>query len=443
MSAELRSLIQELEKRGILFHVKKPVSTRFEAAALMKKLAPRPIIFYNIKESPGFRMVANLCADRGILAEALGIGEDEIHKKLLEAMENPRRLEITEKPSCQEVVIKKPDLTKLPFLWFGGRDRAPYLTAGIIIAHDKEYGFNASYHRLMLLDERRVVARILPRHLHLYIERGNNEIAITIGNHPAFMLASATSWKLGVSELAIASALKPIKYTKTLTNDLLVPASSEIILEGCVTDERADEGPFIDVTGTYDIIRKERVIEIRCITMRKNPIFQAILPGEAEHKNLMGLPREATIYKEVSKVCECLDVRLTPGGSSWLHAAIKIRKRKEDDGRRAIEAAFKGHESLKHVIVVDEDIDISKPEEIEWAIATRVQLDKDLILKPGELGSSLDPSADQITRKTCKAGIDATIPKTRDPEKFRKVKIPYEDEIKLEEYLEDYLGNRK
>ena len=203
-----------------------------------------------------------------------------------------------------------------------------------------------------------------------------------------------------------------------------------------MTDEWADEGPFIDITGTYDIVRKQRVIEINCITMRRDTIFQQILPGGIEHRFLMGTPREAAIFREVSKVCDVLDVRLTGGGCNWLHCVIKIRKKNEGDGRRAIEAAFKAHKSLKHVIVVDEDIDISNPNEIEWALATRTQLDKDLILKPGELGSSLDPSADQVNRITCKAGVDATIPLGEEREKFIKARIPGEDELKLEDYIQ-------
>ena len=305
-----------------------------------------------------------------------------------------------------------------------------------MIAYDPEYGFNASYHRLMLIGKNKLVARILPRHLNTYIERGNRDVAITIGNHPAFMLASAVSWKLGISELDIANALKPMKYTWTITNNLLVPAGCEVVLEGRVTDEWTDEGPFIDITGTYDIVRKQRVIEINCITMRRDTIFQQILPGGTEHRFLMGTPREATIFREVSKVCDVLDVRLTGGGCNWLNCVIKIRKKDEDDGRRAIEAAFKAHKSLKHVIVVDEDIDISNPNEIEWALATRTQLDKDLILKPGELGSSLDPSADQVNRITCKAGVDATIPLGEEREKFIKARIPGEDELNLEDYIQ-------
>jgi len=433
--AGLRDFLSKLDMLGMLAKIDRRVSTRFEIPALIKKLDPRPVIFTNIDGHEEFRLAANMAADRGLVAKSLNIGEEELLDKLIHAIENPSKGEIVKDAPCQEIIIHDPDLRRLPFLVFGERDGGPYLTAGIVIAYDPEYGFNASYHRLMLIGRNRLVARILPRHLNKYIERGNRDVAITIGNHPAFMLASAVSWKLGVSELDIANTLKPMKYTWTVTNNLLVPADCEVVLEGRVTDEWADEGPFIDVTGTYDIVRKQRVIEINCITMRRDPIFQQILPAGSEHRFLMGTPREAAIFKEVSKVCNVLDVRLTNGGCNWLHCAIRIRKREEGDGKRAIEAAFKAHRSLKHVVVVDEDIDISNPSEVEWALATRTQLDKDLILKPGELGSSLDPSADQVTRRTCKAGVDATIPLDRDRGKFMRARIPGEDELRLEDYI--------
>ncbi|MCD6260598.1 MAG: UbiD family decarboxylase [Thaumarchaeota archaeon] len=433
--AGLREFLSKLDMLGMLAKIDRRVSTRFEIPALIKKLDPRPVIFTNIDGHEEFRLAANMAADRGLVAKSLNIGEEELLDKLIHAIENPSKGEIVKDAPCQEIIIHDPDLRRLPFLVFGERDGGPYLTAGIVIAYDPEYGFNASYHRLMLIGRNRLVARILPRHLNKYIERGNRDVAITIGNHPAFMLASAVSWKLGVSELDIANTLKPMKYTWTVTNNLLVPADCEVVLEGRVTDEWADEGPFIDVTGTYDIVRKQRVIEINCITMRRDPIFQQILPAGSEHRFLMGTPREAAIFKEVSKVCNVLDVRLTNGGCNWLHCAIRIRKREEGDGKRAIEAAFKAHRSLKHVVVVDEDIDISNPSEVEWALATRTQLDEDLILKPGELGSSLDPSADQVTRRTCKAGVDATIPLDRDRGKFMRARIPGEDELRLEDYI--------
>ncbi len=431
----LRDFIKTLDEENLLVHVRRPVSTRYEVAAILKRLDPRPVLFHEVHEAPGFKLLGNLCADRRILARALGVSERDLLKRVADAMENPRNGEIASDPPCQEIVIDDPDLRRLPFLLFGERDGGPYLTAGIVIARDPELGHNASYHRLMILDERRVAARILPRHLDEFIRRGVRRVAIAVGNNPAFMLAAAVTWKLGVSELDIAAALAPMRYAKAVTSDILVPADCEIVLEGRITDERADEGPFIDITGTYDIVRRERVIEIECITMRKDPIFQQILPAGSEHRNLMGMPREAAIYADASKICEVVDVRLTPGGCNWLHCAISIRKKCNDDPRKVIEAALRAHQSLKHVIVVDEDIDLSNPYDLEWAIATRVQLDKDLVLKPNELGSSLDPSADQVTRRTCKAGLDATIPLSADRSKFIRAKIPGEDEVRIEDYV--------
>lgn len=431
----MRVFLGELDEGGELVHVERDVSTRHEIAALARKLDGRPVIFEHVRESKDYRVVAGVCSSRSLLAKALGVEEKDLLHKILEAIKNPNPVSVVDDAPCQEVVENDVDLYKIPVLTHYEKDGGPYVTASVVIANDKEYGYNASYHRLMLLGKERVAARILPRHLDEYIRRGNRDIAVSIGNHPAFLLASGVSCEVGKSELAIANRLRDTRFVKCTTSDILVPADCELVLEGVVTDELIDEGPFPDITGTYDIIRKQRVFKINRITHRKSPIYQALLPGGTEHKLLMGMPREPTVFREVSKTCECLDVRLTLGGCSWLHAVVKIRKQREEDGRNALEAAFNGHPSLKHVVVVDEDIDIDDPTEVEWAVATRAQMDRSLVLKPGEHGSSLDPSADQVTRITCKAGLDATIPLHRPREKFTKAKNPLEDQIRVEDYL--------
>jgi UbiD family decarboxylase len=355
---------------------------------------------------------------------------------ILDAVENPLQFGTTRNPPCQEVAEESVNLSAIPVLTHCERDGGPYITAGIAIARDREYGFNASYHRLMIVGKDRVAARILPRHLDEFIRRGNRDIGISIGNHPAFLFAAAVSCEIGKSELAIANRLRMTKYAKCTTNESLVPAECELVLEGTITDELVDEGPFPDITGAYDIVRKQRVIKVKRVTHRRDPIYQAIIPAGSEHRILMGMPREATIFREVGKVCDCLDVRLTPGGSSWLHAVVKIRKEKAEDPMNALEAAFRGHKSLKHTVVVDEDIDIDDPHAVEWAVATRAQMDRSLVLKPDEYGSSLDPSADMVTRKTCKAGIDATMPLSGPRDAFEKAKIPGEDRLMVEDYLD-------
>jgi len=402
---------------------------------LSSRLDGKPILFDRIRESDGYRVATGVCGTRTLLARALGTDPADILPTVLDSIENPKPIRTVDGAPCQEVVEEEVDLYRLPILTHCEKDGGPYVTAGIAVAHDREYGYNASYHRLMLIGKDRVAARILPRHLDEFIRRGNREVGIAIGNHPAFLFASAVSCEIGKSELAIANALKEMSYVKCMTVDSLVPADCEIVLEGVATDELVDEGPFPDILGTYDIVRKQRVLKINRVTHRKNPIYQAILPGGIEHMFLMGTPREATMFREVSKVCECLDVRLTTGGSSWLDGVVKIRKRREDDPKNALEAAFRGHPSLKQAVVVDEDIEIDDPNAVEWAIAARTQMDKDLTLKPGELGSSLDPSADQVTRKTCKVAIDATIPFEAKKDGFLKSIIPGAGEIRVEDYL--------
>jgi UbiD family decarboxylase len=183
------------------------------------------------------------------------------------------------------------------------------------------------------------------------------------------------------------------------------------------------EGPFMDLTETMDIERDQPVIEIDLITHRRQPIYHALLPGGLEHKLLMGMPREPTIYAEVNKVARCTGAVITPGGASWLHAVVQIEKKSKEDGRRAIEAAFRGHSSLKHVWVVDQDVDIYDPAQVEWAMATRFQADRDLLIFTDQPGSSLDPSGTHAPgqkSRTSKMGLDCTIPWGADKAKFQK-----------------------
>jgi UbiD family decarboxylase len=191
----------------------------------------------------------------------------------------------------------------------------------------------------------------------------------------------------------------------------------------------------MDLTETMDIVRDQPVIEIDLVTHRRDPIYHALLPGGLEHKLLMGMPREPTIFAEVNRVARCTGVAITPGGASWLHAVVQIDKQGPDDGRWAIEAAFRGHGSLKHVWVVDTDVNIFEPAEVEWAMATRFQGDRDLVLMPNMPGSSLDPSgihAPGEKSRTAKLGFDCTIPWGADRAKF--VKGQYEP-VNLSDYL--------
>jgi len=290
------------------------------------------------------------------------------------------------------------------------------------------------FHRAMQLSKEKLGVRVVRgRHFHQFLEKNDElDVAFCIGNTPNVLIAGATSEDIGVDELQIANALEPIKVVKAYSNDLLIPAEAEFVLEGRVySKERHAEGPFVDLTETYDVVREEPVFEVKRITHRKDAVWQALLPGALEHKILMGMPREPTIFNKVTETgVKCLDVNINPGGCSWLHAIVQIDKKSEEDGRKAIEGAFAGHRSCKHVFVVDKDIDIYNPLSVEWAMATRFQGDVGMIVKDKETGSSLDPSAEPGTKMTTKIGFDLTKPLVVKGKSFDIAEFPKVDTSK-------------
>jgi UbiD family decarboxylase len=423
---DLREFVDVLDKKGLLVRIKKQVDVKYEIATIMKMLDGKPLLFENVK---GFEMpvLANVCSTRELIAIGLEVKKDEIITKLTNAIDNPKESKITE---TKDYVENDANFSKIPILTYYPFDGGPYIASAIVIASDKELGLNASYHRMMVISENKIVMRILPRHFNEFLKRGNKEFAICIGNSIPVLLASAVSAELGKSELSIANALA---QTNLIELDGHKVPRAEIVMIAEMTGEQHKEGPFLDLTETPDIVREQRVAVIKKIFIKKNASFHALLPGGLEHKMLMGLPREPTIFREVNRVCECKDVLITPGGCSWLHGAVSIRKKHEDDGKKAIEAAFKGHKSMKHVYVVDDDINIHTPNEIEWAMATRFQGDRDMIIKEKVKGSSLDPSSNLETRETTKIGFDLTIPWGRDPKDFKKPPLPLK--LNVEDYL--------
>ena len=428
-----RNFLEQLSKSGELTRINKEVSTEYEMAGVIEALGEKPVFFEKVKES-SIPVVAGLVSSKEIIARALNFTKEQLLHSLSTALENPLPPQVVEKGECQEIVEKEVDLTKLPIMRYTEKDGGKYIASAISIVRDPELGRNMCFHRLMLLGKNRFVARIVEERgtdTALKKAGGELDIAICIGNSTAVLLAAATSLPKGVDELGMANALEKTELVKCKTVDLEVPKDCEFVLEGRITKEKTSEGPFLDTTGTIDKIRQQPVIEIKCITHREMPIYQTLLPGRNEHQFLMGMPKEPTIFNEVNKVCECKDVYVTPGGCSWLHAIVQIKKKNPDEGKKAIQAAFEGHKSLKHCVIVDEDIDIYNPHDVEWAVATRFQADKSAVILPNQRGSSLDPSGDLTEGKkarTCKMGLDATIPfgktdKSFVKEKYRKVDL--------------------
>jgi 2,5-furandicarboxylate decarboxylase 1 len=413
---DLRSFLVWAGETGALLEIESAVDPHFELARVMVATDSRPVLFDALAGYPRWRAVAGMCAQREYFAAALGCTVPELVGRMADALANPTPPPMVESAPCQEVVQKGVDLTRLPIPRYHPDDGGPYVTAGVAVIKDPDFGRNIAFHRLMRLDDHRFTARLVERRgTHTAWEKtaGDLPVAVAIGCPIQVLLAGAMSPEKGVDELSIANAMVETPLVKCHTVDLEVPAEAELILEGRITHTLADEGPFPDLTGTMDIVRRQPVIEIDHVTHRSDPVFHALLPAGLEHKNLMGMPREPTMFAAVSEVCRCTGVYITPGGMSWLHAAVQIDKQHEEDGRRAIWAAFKGHASLKHVVVVDTDVDIFDSADVEWAIATRFQADRDLVVLTDQPSSSLDPSATQMPGKktrTAKMGLDATAP---------------------------------
>ena len=429
----LRSFLEKMDSRGEVLRVKRRVSTRFEAAWVMSRLAKGPVLLFENVEGFDVRIIGNVAATRGRIYSALDVSEEGFYQRMIESLRNPQPPKIVKDAPVMEVE-EKPRLSKIPILTHYEKDAGPYITSAVISARDPEGKVeNVSVHRLLLLDDSHLAIRLVPRHLYKLWrmakeKRTDLDVGISIGVHPAVMLAAASSPPFGVSEYGVANAL--LKGELTLIRcekvDAYVPAEAELVLEGRISHrEEVPEGPLVDMTGTYDAERLQPVVEIVNVMHREDYMYQALLPGGPEHRLLMGLPREVAVYEAVSKVVPKVKaVNLSEGGCGWLHAVISLEKQTEGDAKNAIMAAFGAHGSLKHVVAVDTDIDVYNPLEVEWALATRFQGDRDLIVIRNARGSTLDPSADQESGLTTKLGFDATKPLTKPSKGFEKAEIP-------------------
>jgi UbiD family decarboxylase len=433
----LRNFLIQLEKEKKLVRIKKEVSAHNEIANIIYTLNEHPIIFDNVK-GYSYKIFSGITSNRDIIAAGLETTKDKLLLKLVESLRHPKKPEIVEKAPCQEVIITDPDLSKIPLLFHLDGDGGRYGSATVATIKDPDTGRNVSYHRLMEIGKNKFTARLIKkRQTRTTYDKteGDIEMAVCIGNSTAVMVAASLGPPPGVDEFSIANALDETPLVKCVTKNLEVPAESEFVFEGRITRDLDKEGPFVDLTETRDFERQEPVFVVDCITHRKNAMYQALIPGRFEHKILMGMPKEPTIYDEVSKIVDCSNVLVTMGGGSWLHAIVQIKKKHAGDGKKAIEAAFIGHKSMKHVVIIDDDVDIYNPNAVEWAIATRFQGDKDIILKPNQPGSSLDPSAKHEEGKktlTTKIGIDATIPSNIDRSKYEVVNYK---KVDLDDYL--------
>lgn len=406
-----RDSLSQLESQGVLTKVERPVSPRHELASLLKRYEGRPVLFERV-EGSSLPVAGNLLSSMGLLCQSLGATPSEWVSRLDSAIAKPGAVI----EGRGEFEYFEPDLDLLPILLHYPKDQGPYITSGVVFSQRGETR-NLSFHRLSKIGKDRFAGRLVEkRDLHtMYLdarEHGEDvDVAIGIGNRSGVLVAAATTVARGTYELGIAAALEGgIEVAKAQTNSIRYPVDTEVVLEGKILhDELSKEGPFVDLTNTYDAVRTQPVFVIDRIAMRKGAVYHALLPGGTEHKLLMGAPRTPTIYRSlIDAGVEVTNVYLTEGGSGWLDVVIAIHKKSDEEPRRAIEAAIRGHRSLKKITIVDSDVDVTDPNEVNYAITMYWEAGKETVLT-GVKGSSLDPmaSADGVGSKLA---IDATRP---------------------------------
>ncbi len=441
--SDLRNYISQIMKTKELKTVKTEVSTTFEIAGITAKVdGSYAVLFENIKES-NFRLISNLVGTRKRFGVAVGGTEFNIHEKVISAIKTAKKPKIISSGKFME--NKSKNLFSMPIVTHFEKESGPFITSSIAYAKNPETGKqNSSFHRLMPIDKTHFSIRMVEgRHLHRCFinakEHGEDlKIAITVGVHPAVSIAGAYQADWGKDEIDIANSLLGGKLTlaKLPFSKLNVPSGSEIVMEGKILQDRTHTEWMVEMLQTYDHKREQPVFELENLYFRNNPIFHDVLSGYSEHRLLMGMPIESKLNGELKKSFpQTKQVSMTNGGCNWLHAVVQIKKKSDSDPKKIIKKTFESHRSLKQVTIVDEDIDPNSADAVEYAMATRFQADKDLIILSKVRGSSLDPSSDQKKLQTAKMGIDATRSFSKRPEGFELAKIPKIDKINLKKYF--------
>jgi UbiD family decarboxylase len=445
---DLREFIAHLEDQKELRRIRKPVDTKYEIAAYIRKTSDikgPALLFENVNESK-IPVLGGVFATRKRGLLALETSEKEYGEKFHQALEHlvpPRK--ISSGP-CKEVILKSEDadLSRFPIPIFSKNDSGPFITAGLVISKDPESARNnTSIYRLQVHGPRRlgVKAQQLARQLRKAEARGEAlPVAIAIGTDPVLMLASQWDAPYGVDELELAGALRgePVEVMRAETVDLMVPATAEVIIEGYIQPQmREVEGPFGEVGGYSTPKFPKPVIEVTAITHRKNPIFQAALTGMPTTENhiLRQIPMEATYYWELKKRHPGVTaVHFPAAGAILFLVVIAMKQTYLYEARNAIASMFATRRN-KIIIVVDDDVNIYDMEKVMWAVATRSRPEEDVVVFPRLSTSGMDPSAFRLEGTdsfwNSGLGIDATKPYGQPfPD---VVEIPGVDRVDLEE----------
>jgi 4-hydroxy-3-polyprenylbenzoate decarboxylase len=415
----MRAWLASLEDRGQLRTITALVGLDYEIAACLAEADRGPALRFERVAGHAMPVVGNLLNGLSWFAAAVGVSTATLQSRIIAAIDKPLRPRITDAAACQQHVVSNPELTReLPIPRFFEHETGPYITAGAIVAKDSLTGrANLSIARLKPLGGNRAMVGIAPNH-HLAVlaratrERGQKlDIAVTVGNHPAVLLAACLYLQLGEDELEVAGGLlgEPIEAVRCLSSDLVVPAQCECVLEGTLDlDQEIDEGPVSEFHGLYENYGRGVVATFSRLTRRADAIFQVVLPGyHPEHCLLGGVAIAAGLARVARASVVCVtQVAVGFGGAGRLHAVVALKDPRPGDARKVMFAIWAAVNLIKRVIVVDDDIDPWDIEQVDWAMATRSRPERDLIVIPGVRADRSEPldEAGVIT----KLGIDAT-----------------------------------
>ena len=420
----LRGFLTALELSGDLLRIAEPVNTHYEISAYLAELAAGPaVLFESIRGRAAhghhLRAIGNLLNAPARFARGLDLPPEQLQARIIAALQAGLKPELVADAPCQEVVVETPDLAlELPVPTFFPRETGAYITAGVVIARDPVTGRgNASYARLKLLDGNEAMIGIAPNH-HLAVlaraaqARGEKlPIAVCIGNHPAVLIAAALYLRLGEDELEAAGALlgAPLRTVRCKTSELAVPAGCEIVLEGSIDMENVhDEGLVSEYHGMYETYGPGALATFDCLTRRADALFQVIEPGYyPEHTLIGGVAIAAGLARGLRDAAlPVREVAVGHGGAGRLGAVISLDAHRPGDPQKAMFATWAAVNLIKRVTVVDADIDPWDSEQVEWARATRMRADRDLLVAPEARTDRSEPIKQGGV--IAKLGMDAT-----------------------------------
>jgi UbiD family decarboxylase len=428
VSQDLRSFLTELEAKSPdqVWRLEDEIDGAYDIAALLWELERRgelPVVWCERVPGAAMPLVTNVFADRRRYAAALGVPPDALAEEWLRRGEKRIPPRLVAAGPVKEVVRtgKDVDLGRLPIIRHFTEDAGPYITNGIVVAKDPDTGVrNASFHRMQLKSKNRLGTSLHSRrHLWDYARRAEERgqplpIAVVIGAHPLFHFGAGL-WKgpIDVDEYDVAGGFfgEPLEIVAGATVPVESPAHAEIVLEGNILPGvREPEGPFAEFTGYASERSTQHVFEVTAILHRRDALYQDVAAGiAAEHTTLLAVPQEARLLRVLRANFPTVKAVSYPqSGTCRLHCYISMKVAAEGQAKNAAMAALGDDLALKLVIVVDDDVDVTREDEVMWAVATRMQADQDLSVIPNAMGAILDPSTRAGT--TAKVIIDATRP---------------------------------